>query len=270
MARSVRRLSATIGRMRLTVLGSGSSAPHPTRTSSGYWLDTGKGSILLDCPPSIISRLGAERPDWPSLDAIWISHFHLDHVGGLAPLLFGMKHAPEMSRRASALTIFGPAGLRRLIDAMDAAGNYRLLKQNFPVNIVEAAPLEHFEILPGVKAVAAKTPHTKESLAIHIDNGERTIAFTSDTGFDEALAAMAAGVDLFILECSFFNDKPLDTHLELREAMFLIRKAKPRLAMLTHFFPDWDTVDLANEIKSLDPPCDVIEAKDGSSITIGQ
>src|SRR5688572_26719613 len=50
--------------MQLIVLGSGSSVPHPNRSSSGYWLETAGGSILLDCSASAIHRMAQEECDW--------------------------------------------------------------------------------------------------------------------------------------------------------------------------------------------------------------
>jgi hypothetical protein len=38
--------------MKFIVLGSGTSVPHPKRSSSAYWLETEKGSVLLDCSAS--------------------------------------------------------------------------------------------------------------------------------------------------------------------------------------------------------------------------
>src|SRR5436190_1364968 len=117
--------------MKLVVLGSGSGIPHPTRGSSGYWLEASSGKLLLDCSASIGSRLAANGLDWPDLDAIWISHFHLDHCGGLAPFLAGTKHSAAMKERKKPLRIFGPAGLKRLIDGFNDVNNYRLLDQPF-------------------------------------------------------------------------------------------------------------------------------------------
>ncbi|MBP7475467.1 MAG: MBL fold metallo-hydrolase [Pyrinomonadaceae bacterium] len=254
--------------MKLTVLGSGTSIPHPRRTSSGYWLETSGGTILLDCSASIGSRMAANGLDWPNLDAIWISHFHLDHVGGLAPLLAGTKHAGKMKDRTKPLRIIGPTGLKKLIDAFSDAHNYRLLEQPFPVEIVENEALEPFEIVNGVEATAMKTPHTAESHAIHIRDGDATLVYTADTGFDESLATLANRVDLFILECSFVKDKPAQKHLELSEAIHLIRKAKAKRAMLTHFYPEWDDVDFEEELAKFSPMCEVIEATDGLSIVV--
>lgn len=254
--------------MKLTVLGSGTTVPHPTRTSSGFWLETSNGTLLLDCSPTAARRMAEENLPWYELDAIWISHFHIDHCGGLMSLLAGTKHAEATRSRTKSLTIFGPIGLRSLIERMDAVNNYKLTEQPFPVEIIEVEPLEKFELLPGTDAVAAKTPHTDESLAIHIRDGETTLVFTADTGLDVTLASLANGVDLFILECSFWKNKPVEKHLELAEAIHLIRRAKPKRAMLTHFYPEWDNVDLAVQIKRLEPLCEVIEAKDGLTISL--
>ncbi|MBX3292008.1 MAG: ribonuclease Z [Acidobacteria bacterium] len=249
--------------MKLTVLGSGTSVPHPKRASSGYFVEANGGTILIDCSGSIATRMAAAGLNWPELDAVWISHFHLDHVGGLPAFLAGTKHAAEMRDRSRPLQIVGPVGLKGLIERFDAVRDYKLLKQPFPVEIIEVEPQEPFEI-GGMIAVALKTPHTPESLAIHVrDSDETTLVYSADTGFTLELAAFARLCDLFILECSFPADKPAEKHLDLAEAMYIIRKAKPKRAMLTHFYPEWDKVDLQEEVARFDPPCEVVEATDG-------
>ncbi len=255
--------------MKLTVLGSGSTIPHPKRSSSGYWLETGGGNLLLDCAASAPLRMAQENLDWPNLDAIWISHFHLDHCGGLAPFLAGTKHAEVMRHRTKPLRIFGPVGLNRLIEGFNNVNNYRLLEQPFPIEIVEVAELEKFDILPGVEAVAMSTPHTDESHAIHLrDSDEKTLVYSADTGFAGVLGTFANAVDLLILECTFFDNKPIEKHLELAEAIYLIRKARPKRAMLTHFYPEWDEVNFKDEIAKFEPLCEVIEAVDGLKLEI--
>ena len=255
--------------MKLTVLGSGTSVPHATRSSSAYWLETENGTLLIDCAASAIHRMAQEKLDWANLDAIWISHFHLDHVGGLAPFLFGTKHAPDTQKRTKPLRIFGAKGLKNLLDAFDKANDYNLLKQPFPVEITEIESLEAFEILPETQAVAISTPHTEESRAIRIsENSGKSLVYTSDTGFSQDLPALARKADLFVLECSFVRNKQIDTHLELAEAIYLIRRAEPKKAVLTHLYPEWDDVDFAEEIEKFSPNIEIVEAKDGMSFII--
>src|SRR5262245_31624730 len=107
--------------MQLVVLGSGTSVPHPRRSSSGFWLETRAGTILLDVGPDAPHRMAQEELAWPELDAIWISHFHLDHFGGLAPFLFGARWAPQLQDRRKPLQIYGPHGLESLLRAFNDA-----------------------------------------------------------------------------------------------------------------------------------------------------
>ena len=256
--------------MKLIVLGSGTAVPHARRSSAGFWLETSGGaSIWLDCSATAIDRAARRNLDWANLDAIWISHFHLDHCAGLAPFLFGTKHADETRDRRKPLRIFGARGLKDLINAFSDAGDYDLLKQSFPVEIIEIEPLEKFEMARGVEAVAAETPHTAESLAIRVaDENGKTLCYTADTGFTKSLINLADGADLLVVECSFVKDKPVETHLDLREAMFLIRSAKPKRAVLTHLYAEWDAVDFKSEIEKFSPACEVVEASDGLRLEI--
>lgn len=253
--------------MKLIVLGSGTSVPHPKRSSAGFWLETSGGSLLLDCSASTAHRMAQEGLDWPNLDAIWTSHFHLDHCGGLAPFLFGTKHAPQTQNRVKPLRIFGPFGIARLLQRFSDVNSYDLFKQPFPLEVVEIERLERFEILSGVEAVTSTTPHTNESHAIHIRDGDATFVYTSDTGYDQTITAFARRVDLLLMECSFVKDKPVEKHLELAEAVRLIRRAEPKRTVLTHFYPEWDTVDFDEEVARHSPGREVIEAVEGLRIS---
>lgn len=255
--------------MEFIVIGSGTSVPHPQRTASAYWVETEKGSLMLDFSPSAVHRIAEEKLDWKNLDAVWISHFHLDHCGGLAPFLFGTKYAAETQNRTKPMRIFGPKGLKRLIEGIDKTNDYGLLEQPFPVEIIEVEPLEKFQILEDLEAVSFDTPHTPESCAIQLkDSRDKTLVFTSDTGFSKAIGSFAKGVDLFVMECSFVRDKPVEKHLELWEAIFLARYSNAKKVVLTHLYLEWDGVDFEKEIAKFSPNCPVIEAIDGLRITV--
>jgi ribonuclease BN (tRNA processing enzyme) len=254
--------------MKLTVLGSGTSVPHPQRASSAHWLQTSGGSLLLDVSADAAHRMAQEQLDWPNLDAIWVSHFHLDHLGGLATFLFGTKWAPQTQSRTKPLRIFGPAGLKRIMQAVTNSNQYQLFEQSLPIEIVEVAPATKFEIVPGVIAHTLKTPHTDESLALRLnDESSKSFVYTSDTGFSENLAPFAKGVDLLLMECSFRKNKPVQKHLELADAMKLAEMCSPRKVVLTHLYPEWDGIDLETEARQLWPG-ETIAAFDGLKLEI--
>ena len=256
--------------MRLTVLGSGTSVPHPRRSASAHWVEAEGGTLLLDCSGPAVHRMAEEGCDWAGLDAVWVSHFHLDHVGGLAPFLFGTKHAPQTRGRRKPLTIYGPRGTEKLLRAFDAANDYGLFEQPFPVEVREVSPRAEFELLPGLSAATFSTPHTSESLALRVtERGGTSLVYTSDTGYTEALAGFARAADLFLLECSFFREKPVELHLELEEAMHLARLSGARRVVLSHLYPEWDAVDLAAEARRLWDG-ETVEARDGLRLNIGE
>jgi ribonuclease BN (tRNA processing enzyme) len=255
--------------MRLTVLGSGTSVPHPRRSASAHWVEADGGTLLLDCSGPAVHRMAEEGCDWAALDAVWVSHFHLDHVGGLAPFLFGTKHAPHTVGRRKPFTVFGPRGTERLLRGFDGAGGYGLFEQPFPFEVREVAPGAEFELLPGLKGATLSTPHTGESLALRLTDAAGTsLVYTSDTGFTETLAGFARAADLFLMECSFFRSKPVELHLVLSEAMGLARLSGARRVMLSHLYPEWDGVDLVAEARKLWDG-ETIEARDGLRLNVG-
>src|SRR5205814_10660661 len=121
--------------MQLVVLGSGTSVFHPRRAAAGFWLETETGSILLDCSADAPRRMAQENLDWPNLDAIWISHLHLDHCAGLAPFLFGIKLAPLVAERRKPLKVAGCQGIGKLLKAIDESHHYTLFDQPFEIEI---------------------------------------------------------------------------------------------------------------------------------------
>ena len=226
--------------MELIVLGSGSSVPHPRRASSGYWLQAEGESVLLDCSAAVVHRMAQEGCDWVNLDAVWISHFHLDHCGGLPAFLFGTRHAPETQGRTKPMRIFGPAGLRKLIEAFDSANNYRLFEQPFPLEIVEVAAGQMLTIA-GLEASFFSTPHTDESHAVRFEAPSgRSLVYTADTSYSTNLAVFARDADLLLIECSFVKETPVKIHLDATHIVQMAKFANAKRIVLTHLYPEWD------------------------------
>src|SRR6266568_5284051 len=78
--------------VRLTIVGCSPAWQNPGGAQSGY-LAEGSGRVLLDCGPGVLPRL-REQEGWPQVDAIVITHFHLDHWGDLVPWAFGSMYGP--------------------------------------------------------------------------------------------------------------------------------------------------------------------------------
>jgi len=64
--------------VRLTVIGCSPAWPNAGGAQSGYLVEGPDGRLLLDCGPGVLARLRANDGGWPRVDAVAITHFHLD------------------------------------------------------------------------------------------------------------------------------------------------------------------------------------------------
>ncbi|MCB9076690.1 MAG: DUF1670 domain-containing protein [Anaerolineaceae bacterium] len=103
----------------LIVLGSGSGLPTQRRFQSAYALRATSKLFLLDCGAPVSSLLYKHDLDPLDVRALFLSHWHMDHVANLG-LLLTQNHLLNRSR---ALKIYGPRGTRSKIQ--------RLLEDSF-------------------------------------------------------------------------------------------------------------------------------------------
>src|SRR6266581_731763 len=79
--------------VKLTVIGCSPAWHNAGGAQSGYLVE-GEGRLLLDCGPGVLARLRKADEGWPRVDAVAITHFHLDHWGDLVPWIFGASFGP--------------------------------------------------------------------------------------------------------------------------------------------------------------------------------
>src|SRR5579864_8201460 len=79
--------------VKVIVVGCSPAWPNAGGAQSGYLVE-GAGRLLLDCGPGVLARLRNGNGGWPNVDAIVITHFHLDHWGDLVPWVWGSRFGP--------------------------------------------------------------------------------------------------------------------------------------------------------------------------------
>jgi ribonuclease BN (tRNA processing enzyme) len=212
--------------MKIVVLGSGTSVPHRSRSSAGFWVETEQARILLDCGAGTLHAMPRYGLAWTEVTHVFLSHFHLDHIGELPPLLFALKHAPGVQDRETPLRIIGPVGTVRLLETWEAALGYELLTLKFPVRIEEVRPGQEYALLAGHSLRVHRTPHTEESLAVRIEARGASVCYTGDTAYSEELSEFFRGADVLIAECSFARPKEGFKHLSIPEVAEMARRAR--------------------------------------------
>src|SRR6185369_3018596 len=170
--------------MKLTILGSGTVVPSGSRNSAGYFVELPDAQIMMDCGAGTVHALARFGLPWEQMTHLFISHFHVDHIGELASLLSAFRYGMTTDR-SEPFTIIGPLGLNRVIDGLKTAFGSRLFEPRFPVSVRMVTPGERLELGSDSTLTVAKTPHTQESLAVRIESRGRVLCFTGETDYSE-------------------------------------------------------------------------------------
>lgn len=253
--------------MRIVVLGSGTSVPHEARNSAGFWVETEDMRLLLDCGAGTLHALPRYGLDWVAVTHVFLSHFHLDHIAELPPLLFALKHSPGVEERTSPLRILGPVGTVHLLETWEAAVGYELLTLKFPVEVEEVQPGREYSLLDGHSMRVHPTPHTEESLAVRVEERGTSVCYTGDTAYSEELCQFFHRTDLLIAECSFEKPRTDVKHLSIPEVAEMARQAEVSRLLATHLYPELDRLDVKGDIAKIFSGS-VIVAHDGLSLEI--
>ena len=91
--------------------GTGGMMPLPSRWLTTFWIEYNGKAALIDCGEGTQIALTKYGCKLSKLDAIFITHFHADHISGLAGLLLSIGN----TGKTSMLTIYGCNGLARII-----------------------------------------------------------------------------------------------------------------------------------------------------------
>lgn len=210
--------------MKLTVVGCGDAFGSGGRGNSCYRIETNGHVATLDFGASALvqmHRLGLEAQ---GVRQVFLSHLHGDHFGGLPFLLLDGQF---VHRRSEPLTIIGPPGTGARLDAAMEVLFPRMATNawRFDFEVREVEPSSTSRHGP-LTLTTAEVLHGSgaPSTALRVTDGKRTIAFSGDTQWTDALLPIAAGADLFICECFAFSGSPhghmaYETIAEKREAL---------------------------------------------------
>ncbi len=221
--------------MKFTVVGSSPAWPNPGSAHSGYILEHGQGRLLVDCGPGVLGRLRALE-GWPRVDAIAITHFHLDHWGDLVPWVWGAMYRAGGVAIDDRPELWVHAGGRDVLEQFGERFGFRdMFDRVFTVR--EYGPDEPF-MAAGIEVRAARLPHYRlETYGFRFAADGTTIAYSGDTGPSGNLAELARGSDLFVCEATLLHgeDDGLPRgHLSVDEALAAAGAAGTRRVLLTH------------------------------------
>ena len=211
------------GRAEFVTLGTGGGPlVRLERAQPANAVVVGDAVYLFDVGDGTERQLAAARLPTRSLRAVFLSHHHHDHVGGLSPLLVSRWQFNVLAP----IPVVGPPGTQALVRGL--AGAFRALElaptavggpakpgiaatgapRDLPADLAEPTEVfrdanirvlavnnDHYHFAPG-----SEEARSARSYAYRIEAGGRVFVFTGDTGPSAHVERLARGADVLVSE----------------------------------------------------------------------
>ncbi|HJY76733.1 MAG TPA: MBL fold metallo-hydrolase [Burkholderiales bacterium] len=239
---------------RVTLLGTGTPTPRLERLGPATLVEAGSEKLLFDAGRGVPIRFEQVRIPVARLDALFITHYHSDHVSGI-PDVWLSGWLPGSGGRARPFRVIGPTGAKELMSSLEKAyaadvririADQKLNPAGASIVVDEFASDGVVYERSGVRVTAFEVDHgdaIKPAFGYRIDYRGRSALISGDTRFSENLIRNGMGVDLLVHAIA--GAKPellqdpvirliLDHHTLPPQAATVFNRTKPRLAVYTH------------------------------------
>jgi ribonuclease Z len=273
--------------------GTAGSVPTARRGLPALLLRAGGDRILFDCGEGTQQQLLRSPVGLPDVDAIFVTHYHLDHWLGLV----GMLKTFDLRSRERPLAIHGPPGLRALFATLRPVFG----RTGYPLSLVELEPHEEvafdgyivgaFPVKHRVEAYGyafveddrpgrfdadaaralgvAEGPDfgrlqrgetvggVRPEQVVGEDRPGRRIVISGDTAPCQAVEVHAHGADVLVHEATFLEDERARAretgHSTAAQAAEIARDAGVRLLALTHLSTRYFPREVRAEARGIFP-----------------
>ena len=244
------------GGIAVTLLGTGTPALRPDRWGPSTLVEVNGKLLVFDAGRGCAVRLDQIGVKLTDLHTVFLTHFHADHVNGLADLWLMRYLFANRYKLNSPLKLSGPIGTSVLAEHLEKAFGadirIRHADENAPLDAAKFKVQEFAQdgvIMDedGVAVTAFAVNHgplIKPAYGYRIDYAGRSVTISGDTKFDENLIKHATGTDLLIHEVAAGSERQrhvpfirviLNHHTSPEEAGTVFSRAKPKLAAYTHY-----------------------------------
>jgi ribonuclease BN (tRNA processing enzyme) len=226
------------------VLGKSPSWQDAGGACSGYLIQAGGTTVLLDCGNGVFAKL-REQVDYVDVDAVILSHLHADHWLDLIPYAYALIYAPKQqpvpvhtwpgTDTPARPRLIAPPGARETFrQVVGAWGNEDLVELAFEIEEYEpGATVEVGEI----RASFHPVPHFIDTFAVNVSSdGTGKLTYSADTRPGDEIVEIARDADLLLVEGTL--PRPERTgirgHLTPEEAGEHARRAGAKRVVITH------------------------------------
>ena len=237
-------------------IGTGDAFSTGGRRNSAILVRDGSRTLLLDCGPTTLQGLKELGIDPHEIDAIALSHYHGDHASGIGFMLLDYRYPRPRSRP---LEIIGPPGVREFVVRQCAGYAFEFaLEAPYETSFTELRPGRAIDVA-GFRLTpydAIHQPETRPHM-LAVASPVKSLFFTGDTGWHDALPERVGDADLLISECTLW-DESFPFHLSHERLVAERARFRAGRIVLTHMGEDvlrersrleFDSADDGLEIK---------------------
>ncbi|MFW9786990.1 MAG: MBL fold metallo-hydrolase [Candidatus Thorarchaeota archaeon] len=239
-------------------MGTGTSVPDPNRVQSGILVEDGNNRILLDIGSGVLHRLTQLEIDIKTLNAVFISHFHIDHCSDFLPLYQSLW----LSGYDKTLKLFAPPTVREWSRGVNDIA-FKYLRDKIGI---ETTALQENQVIPigNLTIVSSPTLHSKyDTRAFKVEYNGKSLTFSSDTSPCREVIDLAKGTDVLVHECNWLDGPhPEGVHTSPSELANIVEEADPSKLVMTHVSPE--VVAKKNKV------IDIISRRTNAEVVMGE
>lgn len=265
----------------VVVIGSGTPIADPDRRGPATAILVGDRTFLLDAGAGVLRGLAAAGRDPASVEHVFLTHLHSDHVLGLDEMMLGAWTVG----RDRPLHVHGPPGIAAMVEhleaayAEDRAMRTEGLERASPegARVVVRTIEEPGEVFgeDGLRVRAFSVAHGawEHAFGYRVEVGDRVVVISGDTAPSDGVVEACDGCDLLVHEAysaagwragpEGWRDYHAAFHTSGEQLGQLAARARPQRLVVTHLlFFGQPPASLLEEVRAgFDG--DVVLAEDG-------
>ena len=221
-----------MGDSQIIFLGTGSQSyvvGKQLRSSGGIIIKTDDTQLHIDPGPSALLMAKNCSINLRENTALLVSHNHLGHANDANAVISAMTYN-GLDRKGILVSN---------LTAMNGTETIKPLISPFYRNLVEKAIVLAKEQKLGIndiEIIASNANHADpETIGFKIITDDFTLSYSSGSSYSAGLAEQYKGSDILILNVVSPSNKKIEDNLNSDDAVNIIQRAKPRLAIITHF-----------------------------------
>ena len=217
--------------MKLTFMGTAGArfmVAKQIAASGGLYIEEGRTRIALDPGPGAVVQYAKRKVDLTKLDAIVVSHRHLDHSNDVNVMIEAMTDGGFRHRGR----VFCPG------DALDEDPVVLRYLRDFPEEVVRLEAECEYRLGEISFATTTRHIHGVETYGFRFGDprGGRLprLGWVTDSKYYEGIAEDHCA-EVMVIHTVLAHSRADLPHLGLDDAERIIAAARPRLAVITHF-----------------------------------